>query len=201
MEFEKNEKVLAMYRAVCTLLDEGNDLHKLKVSDITAKAGIGKGTAYEYFRSKEELVAKALYYDFFMQYYELENNVKATATLKDAMDCCFTWLFEQTERPRLAMYLIENASGLEKKQERREEQAECCYMKTVDRILDYLVQIGKKDGTINTEISSELASLQLLSQLLAFFSMLQRGGAKDEKKMAQARAFLYGNIVRSLKEL
>ena len=45
MEIERNEKVLAMYRAVWQLLDEGRDLHKLKVSDITECAGIGKGTA------------------------------------------------------------------------------------------------------------------------------------------------------------
>ena len=52
MENEKNKKVMAMYQAVWKLLDEGKDLHKLKVSDITECAGIGKGTAYEYFRSK-----------------------------------------------------------------------------------------------------------------------------------------------------
>ena len=41
------------------LVNEGQDLTKLKVGDITAKAGIGKGTAYEYFSSKEEIVEKA----------------------------------------------------------------------------------------------------------------------------------------------
>ena len=53
MASETNEKVLAMYRAVRELLEEGVNPEQIKVSDVTGRAGIGKGTAYEYFRSKE----------------------------------------------------------------------------------------------------------------------------------------------------
>ena len=76
MQIETNEKVLAMYHAVAALMDEGRDIHNLKVSDITQKAGIGKGTAYEYFRSKEELLAKAICYDFAVQFQSLEKELE-----------------------------------------------------------------------------------------------------------------------------
>ena len=56
------EKVLAMYRAVVDLINEGNDIRVLKVSDITGRAGIGKGTAYEYFSSKEEIISSSVLY-------------------------------------------------------------------------------------------------------------------------------------------
>lgn len=55
-------KVLQMYRAVIELLEGGEDISGLRVSTITDKAGIGKGTAYEYFDTKEEIVACALVY-------------------------------------------------------------------------------------------------------------------------------------------
>ena len=55
-----SEKEVLIFNAVIELVNEGQDLTKLKVGDITAKAGIGKGTAYEYFSSKEEIVEKAL---------------------------------------------------------------------------------------------------------------------------------------------
>ena len=42
-------KVTAMYRAVSTLLREDKDISEMSVSMITGLAGIGKGTAYEYF--------------------------------------------------------------------------------------------------------------------------------------------------------
>lgn len=56
-------KVIAMYRAVSTLLQEGKDIPEMSVSMITAQAGIGKGTAYEYFDSKEEIIVGALLYE------------------------------------------------------------------------------------------------------------------------------------------
>lgn len=49
-------KVKAMYEAVLDLFASGRELSTLKVSEITARAGIGKGTAYEYFSSKEEMI-------------------------------------------------------------------------------------------------------------------------------------------------
>ena len=59
MKEKLSEKELALFQAVIDLIEEDADIHSIKVSDITNRAGIGKGTAYEYFSSKEEMVAKA----------------------------------------------------------------------------------------------------------------------------------------------
>lgn len=56
------DKVVAMYDAVGSLIMKGLDVPDIKVSMITAEAGIGKGTAYEYFESKEEIIICALVY-------------------------------------------------------------------------------------------------------------------------------------------
>ena len=39
------EKVLLLYQAIIELISEGVDINSVKVSEITQKAGIGKGTA------------------------------------------------------------------------------------------------------------------------------------------------------------
>ena len=64
---ETPPKVLQMYRAVMELIEEGEDIADLKVSTITDKAGIGKGTAYEYFETKDEIVVSAIVY--YMQFF------------------------------------------------------------------------------------------------------------------------------------
>ena len=56
------QKVLALYQAVIEFINEGCDINTLKVADITGRAGIGKGTAYEYFSSKEEIISSAILY-------------------------------------------------------------------------------------------------------------------------------------------
>ena len=57
--FEPSEKVHKMYEAITAFVEEKRDLSSIKVSEITSRAGIGKGTAYEYFSSKEELIIHA----------------------------------------------------------------------------------------------------------------------------------------------
>ena len=56
-------KMTAVYQAVIELFTEGADLNNLTVAEITAKAGIGKGTAYEYISNKEEMIAGALFHE------------------------------------------------------------------------------------------------------------------------------------------
>lgn len=59
----REEKILPIYEAVLTLIKEGADINSIKVIDISHRAGIGKGTIYEYFDSKEEVITSALLYD------------------------------------------------------------------------------------------------------------------------------------------
>ena len=61
-ECEYTPKVKAMFEAVLELFASGREPGTLKVEEITKKAGIGKGTAYEYFSSKEEILVGALNY-------------------------------------------------------------------------------------------------------------------------------------------
>ena len=68
-------KVRQMYRAVVELIGEGEEIAELRVSTITGRAGIGKGTAYEYFDSKEEIVACAITYAIESSFRRLEREL------------------------------------------------------------------------------------------------------------------------------
>ena len=62
--FNPPPKARLMFQAVIDFIGEKADINSLKVQDITDRAGIGKGTAYEYFSSKEELLTLALFFDY-----------------------------------------------------------------------------------------------------------------------------------------
>lgn len=81
------EKVLLLYRAVLQLVREGADFSGVKVSDITDRAGIGKGTAYDYFDSKEEMIARALL--FFMEEFmeELVGAIEEKTSFREKVAC------------------------------------------------------------------------------------------------------------------
>lgn len=79
-------KVEATYQAVIQLLVEGVDLNNLTVSEITGRAGIGKGTVYDYFSNKEEMIAGALYYEMEKSCRNLYRRARQEKGLYDKID-------------------------------------------------------------------------------------------------------------------
>lgn len=83
---ELSPKVLAAYQAIVELFMEGADLSSLTVSEITARAGIGKGTVYDYFANKEEMLAGALCYEMEMACSELYERIRTKENLYERVE-------------------------------------------------------------------------------------------------------------------
>lgn len=204
MEMEKNEKVLAMYQAVWEMMDEGYDVHRMKVADITGRAGIGKGTAYEYFRSKEELVRKALCYEFQMQYQELKLLLEKQKSFREGIYSCFSWLEDTTERRKrfTIQAMKQKAFRLSMEEEEEEtafrEQRECGFS-VIQEIIGFLTKKGKEEGVIGEKVPDRLASLEILSQILAFSVYQVVGNPAGEEENSKTKLFLYDTIRKSLK--
>jgi AcrR family transcriptional regulator len=94
---EPPEKMRLMYEAVSGLLREHREISSIKVSEITAKAGIGKGTAYEYFSSKEELIAHALMYEYSSKIQKLAVSAFEPEHFKDRCYRVMDWIRDNRE--------------------------------------------------------------------------------------------------------
>ena len=57
---EVPDKVMLLYEAVEKMISEDMDMNEVSVAMITERAGIGKGTAYEYFDTKEDILVCAI---------------------------------------------------------------------------------------------------------------------------------------------
>ena len=111
-EYLPKEK--AVYKAVIELFEEGADINNLTVAEITGRAGIGKGTAYEYFSGKEEMIAKAFFYNGEMFCNQLYEGVSKENTLYDKVNYVLLEMENQVARMdcifRLLHMLSENSS-------------------------------------------------------------------------------------------
>lgn len=58
---EKNKREM-IYEATLSLIEDNYQLTQIKVGDIAKEANIGKGTIYEYFDSKEEVISETIAY-------------------------------------------------------------------------------------------------------------------------------------------
>ncbi len=54
------EKETAIFAGIISLIRQGINPYSIKVSDIALEANVGKGTIYDYFSSKEEVISKAI---------------------------------------------------------------------------------------------------------------------------------------------
>ncbi|MDD3369533.1 MAG: helix-turn-helix domain containing protein [Lachnospiraceae bacterium] len=86
------EKVQALFHAVVMLLGEGRNVQTLTVSEITTKAGIGKGTAYEYFSNKEEIIASAICYEAILFMQQLEQEMSTERTFQESLLTCLHYM-------------------------------------------------------------------------------------------------------------
>ena len=79
-------KEKAIYQAVVDLFMEWADLSGLTVSEITAKAGIGKGTAYGYFSDKEDMIARSICYNVDQYCHWIYQGITEQKTLYEKID-------------------------------------------------------------------------------------------------------------------
>lgn len=87
-------KVLQIYDAVIQLIEEGEDASGIRVSTITDRAGIGKGTAYDYFDSKEDIVACAVVFHIRRTFSRLEQELQEHDSFEEQL----SWLLEEINR-------------------------------------------------------------------------------------------------------
>ena len=205
-ENELKPKVRALYEAVPELLNENADISTMKVSDITSRAGIGKGTAYDYFKSKEEIIACAVMYDARRQGMETREKLRELPSFEARIRSCFSWV-EKCVRERTAfgklLFLTSHPGGvpdevLVKMKQIHEENKSGCEMEPIE-ILRGLCQEGKTEGYIREEISSEDAAYILLGNLCSLFMYMGQEKGVNAQKCGKMREFLCEGFLKTVK--
>ena len=106
-------KVLQMYDAVIWLIEEGEDASSIRVSTITDRAGIGKGTAYDYFDTKEDIVACAVVFHIQRIFRLLEQELQKQESFEKQLACLLEEMDRESNRKycfiRLVHILTDNS--------------------------------------------------------------------------------------------
>ena len=105
------KKARLMFEAVIGYVHEKIDPGSLTVQDITARAGVGKGTAYEYFSSKEELIALALFFDYGLRILELQELQEKKKNFEEKMLGLLDWLHDNKSYHMTFVKMIQISAG------------------------------------------------------------------------------------------
>ena len=197
------EKVLLMYQAVSDMVREGADINGMKVSDITTRAGIGKGTAYEYFSSKEEIITGALTYDMKEKLGELAVIVGGADSVPQKMHQILDFVEEKFGDNRSFYTLVRIMTGSYEVSEAFKQ--EYCKIQEhfrdneVDEMAGLLLAQGIREGVI-TEQDPYLGRMAVSGSMLAYatFLVMKNQGKGFPLTGEQAKEFVYGVLVKSL---
>lgn len=197
------EKVLLIYQAVPQMLKEGADINTLKVSEITERAGIGKGTAYEYFSSKEELITRALLFYIEKKVNDIENISESQNSFPDKIHAVLDYVEQNFDDIREFCMLVRIGTGsyeisepLKNEYERMQETFDCHRM---DHLIDRMIEQGRQEGIL-TENNTFLCRMTFASQMMMYTAALlqQEKADLNVPETEKLKTFVYHALVKSL---
>lgn len=201
-EYQPKER--AIYQAVLELFEEGADINNLTVAKITGRAGIGKGTAYEYFSGKEEMIAKAFFYNGEMFCRQLYEGVCKEQTLGNKVNYVLLAMERQMTKTncvfRLIHMMADNSpvSGwirelLKEKKEIGVAPAEAVIRRVLDDELD-----GRE---MPSEDKMKYLMLSIYSKIFCYGMLLNDDKYQQEDQRAVIRGLVNRGICREVEEI
>lgn len=201
MEKKMNQKVSLLFQAVLELIEEGMDIHTMKVIDITNRAGIGKGTAYEYFKSKEELVAEAIFWDMEQRLLVLKERLDGCQGFQSQIFEIFQWMDENLQKKRsktlffkIVSQSYEIANGVCKQCKRKNGEILLMFQEFLERIRSQ----GISEKLIRPDLETGLVDMALISACVSYFLYLNHEEVSVEASSRKVQEFLYHNLRKSL---
>ena len=191
------EKELLIFKAFKDILYSDSDITKITVSEIAKKAGIGKGTVYEYFESKEEIIAKSLVYNFYEEVNIFSSKIDENLTFKE--NCYILFDFLTNRIIAISPYFQLLSSNLKIKEL-------CNYLKN-DSILDNLkndldyvtskiISIGITEGIIKKNDNKDYQKFVIRSACSGIANSICENKSTD---LEICKSYAYEFIKRALK--
>lgn len=163
-------KVLAIYKAIEQLIAGGQDLNAVKVSTITELAGIGKGTAYDYFETKDEMIASALIYQIKNISEVLSDALEQQQNFGAQIDFLLDSIEQENGKQqyflRFMHVLTENSTYCQLAREKLSSEAFHNFMPK-DVFAD-LVKSGKERGEIRSDLPTDYVICAVFSKMMTY---------------------------------
>lgn len=191
-------KVTAMYRAVSTLLREDKDISEMSVSMITGLAGIGKGTAYEYFDSKEEIIVCALLYEIRTVTEQASHQIQTCPDLETQIHRMLLLVEEHSQCVDAIMAFLHLLTDHSKEgnllRQRIAEQKE---NGPVDLLVRQIIDSARAKGELREDIPLSYITNALLARMISYL-MYQCHHIGDDMPPEEMRRLVTESIMNEL---
>ena len=200
-EYSPKEK--AIYDAVIELFEEGADLNNLTVAKITKKAGIGKGTAYEYFSDKEEMIAKALFYNSEIFCKQLYQGMRQEKDFCSRINYLLINMEQQVAKANCIFRLIHMMSDNSTISRRLKEMVNDALFanNSAFNIIKRVLEDEYKDRETPSKEKMEYIILSIYSKIMCYAIFLNENKSKPETERVIMRNMINDGICREVRAI
>lgn len=146
------------------ILFKENGFHKTKMEDIALKAGVGKGTLYEYFNSKQEIFDEACV-DYIRTIYEYVEDIR---TMNIPFLDKLALLFKESEisaeqeiEKNPVDYIMSYKNIISEKFVLTMFE----YISNMNKIIIEIINQGKEEGIVRNDIPSEIIACSIIGTM------------------------------------
>lgn len=193
-------KVLLMYEAVQQLIGEGCSVSQIRVSSITERAGIGKGTAYEYFDSKEEILVSAFIFYVRGLAEEMKRRLMPLGSLREQINYIFDNLDRESQRKYCFVHFVhevtDNSQFGRMVKERLQESSVA--RNFAEYLFGDIIRQGIERGDINPDIPMDYLVYTVFCKMLTYMMCICTEECFDTDVPTLRRLIIEG-ILRDMK--
>ncbi len=147
------KKVVAICQSVTDLYNQGTPFSKMTISEVARTANIGKGTIYEYFSSKEEIIITAMLLELKKELSKICNAIILKESFQEKYDTALYWIKERVKTNILLRQMMLARYS------QNSDEAVCELIKRmisfteVNDALDSIIKSGVREGLFQSPIN------------------------------------------------
>ena len=195
------DKELAIFNGVIDLIKRGANIYSVTVSEIAKASGVGKGTIYEYFRTKEEVISKAILYNMKREVEHAIERVEQKNNFKDRYYEALEIIVENFDNKFSTINLLLSTGNFNELYEYMidEKQLIAAYTSKIESIIDRLLLMGYEEGIIAIEESQYYKRMVIISSIAGFINYINNRERYLDIDTQKAMDLCYKMVIKALK--
>ncbi|NLM52737.1 MAG: TetR/AcrR family transcriptional regulator [Firmicutes bacterium] len=194
------EKEIAIFNGVIKLIKSGIDPYLIKVQEIAAAANVGKGTIYEYFRTKEEAISKAILYNLRHEIEAAFTRIKEKKIFKAKFDTLLDIVREFFDNNSSTLNLLLSAGGIQEfysylSNEQFDLQEIAANVKNV---IEHLLQCGYQEGVFTLQENPYYQQMAVHGAISGFVQYLSQRELYLHITLEEAKRVAYKLLLKAL---
>lgn len=199
-DIEYSDKELAIFNGLISLIENGANLYKITVAEIAKAADVGKGTIYDYFKTKEEAISKAILYN-------IENEIKSSIGridlkhgFKNKYYEMLNIIIESYQNKYCTMNMLLSVGGFQEFYDYLvdEKHSMPLYLSIVEEAIDNFLETGFKERIITIDEHDYYKRMVIKSSISGFADYINVKDHYSEIGIEEAMDLSYKMILKSL---